>query len=144
MVNVTLIGERWAKEGNEFTYLGPCSECKDCKVKTVCFNLEEGRRYRITRTRETKHPCKIHDLGVVAVELQELPLQVAMETGKALEGAVVTFGENGCRIAACVNKRLCSQERIKKDQKVKILQKGEELECPEGKRLVVVEVQEAT
>ena len=144
MANVTLVGEKWAEVGNEFTYLGPSSECKDCKVKTVCSNLREGRRYRINGIRETKHPCKVHEAGVVAVDFEELPVMAAMETNKVMEGVVVTYVTNGCRNTACGHKRLCSQEFIKCDQKVKILALCGELDCGEGKSLTAVEIVEAT
>ena len=45
---VTLIGEKLAIEDAEFTYLGPQNDCRNCKLKTVCFNLKPGRRYKIT------------------------------------------------------------------------------------------------
>jgi uncharacterized protein (UPF0179 family) len=144
MANVTLVGEKWAVEGNEFIYLEPSSDCKDCKVKTVCFNLQEGRRYRIKSIRETRHPCKVHDAGVVAVEFEELPVKVAMEANKVMEGVVVTFSTNGCQNTACMHRRLCSQNFIKSDQKVKILTLCGELDCVEGKKLMAVEIEEAT
>ncbi|MCD6237626.1 MAG: UPF0179 family protein, partial [Thermoplasmata archaeon] len=34
MPSVTLVGERMAKKGLEFIYMGPSSNCKNCKLKT--------------------------------------------------------------------------------------------------------------
>ena len=34
---VTLIGEKLAKKDFEFIYLGPINDCRNCKLKTVCF-----------------------------------------------------------------------------------------------------------
>lgn len=50
MVLVTLIGEDLAVEGGEFTYMGSSNECRSCQLKTVCFNLKPGRRYRIVKS----------------------------------------------------------------------------------------------
>ncbi len=40
MTLVTLIGEKIAEEDMEFTYIGPNNDCRNCKLKTVCFNLK--------------------------------------------------------------------------------------------------------
>ena len=142
MANVTLVGERWAEVGREFVYLGPNSECRGCNVRTVCFNLREGGRYRIQSLRDTKHPCKVHDSGVVAVEFEELPVQLSLDAGKAMEGAVVTYLGIDCRNNACPHHRVCSQGFIGKNSRVKILSKSDELDCVEGRKLVMVEVEE--
>lgn len=68
---VTLIGEKLAKEGDAFTYIGPNNECRNCKLKTVCFNLKPGKAYKITKIRDKRHSCDIHDKNVVVVEVQE-------------------------------------------------------------------------
>ena len=52
---VTLIGKKLAKEGNEIMYLGITQKCKNCKLKTVCSNLQEGRVYKIVKVREKFH-----------------------------------------------------------------------------------------
>lgn len=68
---VTLIGEKLANEGEEFIYLGPNKECGNCKLKTVCFNLKPGRTYKITKIRDKRHSCNVHDENVIVVEVQE-------------------------------------------------------------------------
>ena len=72
MVLVTLIGEHLAVEGEEFTYLGANNECRNCQLKTVCFNLKPGRKYRITKLRDKHHECDVHEGDVVVVEVEEL------------------------------------------------------------------------
>ena len=64
MVIITLIGEHLAKEGEEFVYRGPLTECRDCKLKGVCFNLDAGGLYRIRSVRPVHHECRIHEEGV--------------------------------------------------------------------------------
>lgn len=70
---VTIVGEKLAKEGSKFVYLGPNNKCRNCKIKTVCFNLKTGKEYKITKIRDKKHNCKIHDGSAVVVEVQEMP-----------------------------------------------------------------------
>jgi len=69
---VTLIGEKLANEGNKFIYLGANNGCGKCKLKTVCFNLKPGKTYEITKIRDKRHSCNVHDGDVVAVEVQEI------------------------------------------------------------------------
>jgi uncharacterized protein (UPF0179 family) len=69
---VTLIGEKLAKENDEFIYLGPQNDCKNCKLKTVCFNLKTGGRYKITKVRDKRHSCSLHEGNAAVVEVQEI------------------------------------------------------------------------
>jgi len=73
MTFVTLIGKKLAKKGNEFVYFGIAKDCRGCKLKMVCSNLKEGRRYRITNVRDKHHDCSLYEGGVVAVEIEKLP-----------------------------------------------------------------------
>ncbi|MFA7622902.1 MAG: UPF0179 family protein, partial [Candidatus Methanomethylophilaceae archaeon] len=61
MVLVTLIGESQARIGNRFYYLGPSLECRECRFKNVCFNLEVGRMYEVTELRDVHHECEMHE-----------------------------------------------------------------------------------
>ena len=72
MALVTLIGERLADKDKEFIYIGPNNECKNCKLKTVCFNLKPGKKYKITKIRDKRHNCNIHAGNAIVVEVQEL------------------------------------------------------------------------
>ncbi len=58
MVVITLIGEHQAKEGEQFVYRGPLTECRECKLKAVCFNLDPGSMYRIKKIRDVHHECR--------------------------------------------------------------------------------------
>lgn len=37
--------------------MGPDPLCEDCRIRTICFNLEKGARYRIVKLRDTYHDC---------------------------------------------------------------------------------------
>src|SRR5512136_2692138 len=55
MVLVTVVGELQCKKGYEFVFGGPIAECRDCKVKNVCFHLEQDKRYRVVEIRDGHH-----------------------------------------------------------------------------------------
>ena len=85
---VTLIGEKLAKKDAEFIYLGPNNECRNCKLKTVCFNLKPGRIYKITNIRDKKHNCNIHEGNAVIIEVLEQPLNTPNSKGQSKEKTI--------------------------------------------------------
>ena len=137
---ITLIGEKLAKEENEFTYLGPNNKCKNCKLKTVCFNLKPGRKYKITNVREKHHNCNVHEGTAAVVEVQEMPILTAVDK-KLSEGAKVKIDNKGCGNIGCVNHELCNVI-LKKDKNYKIIKIYESLDCPIGYDLQKAELSE--
>jgi hypothetical protein len=138
---VTLIGEKIAKVGSEFIYCGPLPECKDCRLKNVCFALDEGKMYRITRVRDVKHDCEIHDgcARVVEVERTETPLIV--ESRIAISGSTFTYSaRDNCFNLGCESFRLCFPQHLKGGEKLKIIAVGTDISCPEGNRLTEVKL----
>lgn len=107
MVLVTLIGEQLAVEGEEFTYLGSNNECRNCQLKTVCFNLKPGRKYRITKLRDKHHECDIHEGNVVVVEVEELPLTVAI-TKELNKEATTAVEKKECKNIGCDSFEICN------------------------------------
>lgn len=136
LANVTLIGEKQAKKGNEFIYRGPLSECRDCKVKTVCFNLEEGRRYKIKEIREMHHKCKVHEGGVRAVEYEILPFEYAINEENAVEKAkIVVDNQELCNNRGCENFKICFPDGIKTGLQYEIKNTKSLLTCSEGRKI---------
>ena len=131
MANVTLIGEKQAEEGYEFIFRGPIAECKDCKLKTVCFSLNEGRTYRIVSVRPIKHKCKLHEVDVKIVEVEEVPKEVGLPDKTAIEGAVFAIEKPSCNNVGCKHYRLCSPLGIKPGTKYKVLKVMETIDCPD-------------
>lgn len=140
MVTITLIGEHQAKEGDRFVYRGPLTECRDCKLKAVCFNLDVGATYRITAIRDVKHECKIHEEGVRVVEVEKMPLRCAVGQKFALEGSTVAVEEIRCRNIGCERYRLCHPLGMERNAKHRVQSVKGEVDCPEGFRLVEVEL----
>jgi uncharacterized protein (UPF0179 family) len=139
MVLVTVVGESQCKKGFEFVFGGPLADCRDCKVKNVCFHLEQNRWYKVTEIRDVHHECKIHEGGVRVVEVEKIPIQAAIPSRGALEGSMITYEESDCDRIGCANFRLCSPfgpgEGVRY-QISKVL--DTEVECPRGKSLKVV------
>jgi uncharacterized protein (UPF0179 family) len=137
---VTLIGEDLAIEGNEFIYLGPNNECRNCKLKTVCFNLKTGRKYKIEKVRDKHHDCNVHERTTTVVEVKEMPIFTAINA-KHNEGLITKIEKNECRSIGCLNYELCSVT-INKDKKFQIIKIYENIVCPLGYKLKKAELQE--
>lgn len=134
MALVTLIGEKLAKKDGVFIYMRGAAECRDCKLKNVCFNLEEGKRYKITNIREMHHDCRLHEGGVRVVEVEKIPVPVSVNAKNAVEGETITFtGE--CRNTGCDFYKLCHPAGVKTGTKFRILKVKDNIECPEKKNL---------
>jgi len=136
---VTLIGEKLAIEETEFIYLGPQNDCRNCKLKTVCFNLKKGRRYKITNIRDKKHNCNVHE-GSAAV-VQELPIFTSISS-KLSEGKIEKIEREECKSIGCPNYDLCSIS-LQKDRKYKIEKIYEKIDCPKEYDIQRAELSEA-
>jgi len=143
MANVTLIGERLAKKDYIFIYRGPLAECRDCKVKTVCFNLEEDRKYKIVEIRSMHHNCKIHEGGVRAVEFEKLPIVIAIDTSLAEKGKMLEFtDEDQCNDMGCKFYKICVPHGIKPGVKYEVTEVGNTIQCVKGKNLKEVNLKD--
>ena len=137
---VTLIGEKLAKKDNEFIYIGPNSECRNCKLKTVCFNIKSGRKYKITNVRDKRHNCNIHEGIAAVVEVQDLPITIAVDS-KLSEGSTIKIDSKGCKSIGCNNYELCNVS-LNKEKKYKIIKIIEKIDCPLDYDLNKVELSE--
>jgi uncharacterized protein (UPF0179 family) len=139
MVLVTLVGEQLAVEGEEFTYLGSNSECRNCQLKTVCFNLKPGRRYRITKLREKNHDCNLHEGKVVVVEVDELPLTVAVPK-ELSEGKTTTVKKQDCRNIGCDSFEICTNMGLQNGRNYMVKKVYEKINCPKNHELYRVDI----
>jgi len=107
MAKVTLVGERLASVGEEFVYRGESSLCEGCPYREQCLNLEEGRRYRITATRDSGTlECAVHDTGVTAVEVEPAPVRANVASKGAYAGSVTQL-EGPCPHTECPSHEYC-------------------------------------
>ena len=137
---VTLIGEKQANKEKEFCYLGPNNECRNCKLKTVCFNLKIGRKYKITNVRDKRHNCNVHEGTVVVVEVQEMPIITSIDK-KLSKGSKIKIDKKECQNIGCKYYEICSIN-ILKDKEYKITKTYESIECPIGYKLQKAELSE--
>jgi len=136
---VTLIGEKLAKENGEFVYLGPQNDCKNCKLKTVCFNLKPGGHYKITKVRDKRHSCSVHDGNAAVVEVIEMPIITAIDK-KISEGSITKIVKKECDNIGCEHYDLCFSIKIQQDKQYKVKKTYESIECPEGYELQKAEL----
>lgn len=132
MVLLTVIGRKLAKPGAEFIFTGPNSGCKDCRVKTICFHLEAGTRYRIKNVRDVVHDCPQHEDNVVIVEVEPVPVDAVIPGKQAIEGTTITYEPPKCRERGCQHYRLCHLVGMESGMKRQIISVGEKVECPDG------------
>lgn len=137
---VTLIGERLAEKGKEFVYIGPNNECKNCKLKTVCFNLKSGKKYKITNIRDKKHNCNVHEGTAAVIEVQEQPIITSIDK-KYDEKSNSKIEKKNCGSIGCMHYEICNVN-IEKGKKYKIIKIFEEIECPMGYKIQKVELKE--
>ena len=140
MVLVTVVGERQCKKGFEFVFGGPLAECRDCKVRNVCFHLEPNRRYMVTEVRDVHHECKIHEEGVRVVEVEKLPTRTALSSKAAVEGSMITFEETNCQHIGCPNYRLCKPVGASEGMRFRIVSVEDDIDCLKGKSLKAVKL----
>lgn len=92
VAKITVIGNRLAKAGNTFYFLGEQEECKKCKIRGTCLNLDAGRKYEVVSVRNsTLLNCALHDGGVLAVNVKNAPIEAYIDSKKAVEGAKISF-----------------------------------------------------
>jgi len=139
MVLVTLIGEHLAVEGEEFTYLGSNNECRNCQLKTVCFNLKPGRSYRVSKLRDKRHACDVHEGNVVVVEVEELPITVAV-TKEPKEGATTTVTKKECKNIGCDFFEICTTSAFQDGKDYAVKKVYGKIDCPKHDVLFKVDI----
>ncbi|MCL4346227.1 MAG: UPF0179 family protein [Candidatus Thermoplasmatota archaeon] len=131
---ITLIGLDQAVVGGTFRYVTPLQTCSECKIKNVCFNLEQGKTYRIKEVRMKEQPCNVFNTGkVTAVSVEELPEEFIMEYDRRVqEGSVTATRSMKCDYITCQYIEKCNLIHHRNDGKVKISSIGQKVECPKG------------
>ena len=138
MVLLTVIGRKLAKPGMQFIFIGPNSNCKECKVKTICFHLKHGARYKIISARDVVHDCQEHEDNVVIVEVEEVPRQSVIPKKIAMEGTTITLDIPKCKERGCQHYQLCLPVGLETGYKRQILSVTEKIECLDGQDRVKV------
>lgn len=132
MVVITLVGELQARKGETFVYCGPLSECRECKLKTVCFNLDVGRLYRVSSVRQKHHECKIHENGVRVIEAEPIGIPASVPSKSAVEGTMISFEPRQCNSIYCGSYRLCHPLGVASGTKYQVAEVHGEIACEDG------------
>jgi len=116
---ITLCGKDWANIGVEFTFLGAKPECEGCKIRRTCLRLRENAKYKIVNLRDgTVQECALHDSGVVAVEVVELPIIALLDSKKSVPGAKIRYDKKDCDYLDCSMYNLCHPVELRNDEMV--------------------------
>ena len=140
MVLITLIGTAQARVGNRFYFIGPLSECRECRLRGICFNLEPGSLYEIVAMRDTVHDCPVHEGSVRVVEAERRPIQAAVPKKQAIDGSTVTFESRQCRNLGCAERNYCVPVSIRDGTKLRISDVIGDLACPIGENVTLVKL----
>lgn len=141
MALITLLGKAHAEVGSEFYFIGPLTECKDCRLKGVCFNLEPGAKYRVTEVRPQTHECHEYDGdAVVAVVVEKIVTPAAIPKKQAIEGSVITYQESKCDNIGCPNYALCHAPGKRDGMKYSVAAVRGDLECSRKEKMVSVDL----
>lgn len=141
MALVTLIGEHIAEKGLVFTYLGSLNDCKECKLKNICFNLKPFHQYRIKKVRNKRHQCSVHEGEVIVVEVEKLALTAAIDN-KYTKGSKITLKKKDCGKRDCKYISLCTSKALQENKKYKIIRVVDSIDCQQGHHLQKVELKE--
>ena len=87
-----------------------------------------------------RHNCNVHEGTAAVVEVQDLPITIAIEAKLSNESSI-KIDKKECRSIGCKNYELCSVN-INKDKKYKILKILEKIECPLDYELKKAEISE--
>jgi uncharacterized protein (UPF0179 family) len=139
---VTLVPSGVAKQGYEFIFTGDaCPQCETCRVKNACLgNLEKGSRYVVKQVKTTEHYCALVDSGAKVVEVEKSDLKISLEKQKFMLGATVNYLPIQCDWKFCQNYVCCVENGLSEDEKIKILEKLGEVNCPRGFKLFYTRV----
>ncbi len=141
---ITLIGKRLAKPGQEFIHYGVSNsrECMGCKLRKVCDNLEVGRRYVVKSSMNKPHEkCRIHDEGVMLVEVEPAEIQLLLPSQQAIEGATIAFMRPDCTRTLCERSDLCFPDGLRDGDRCEVLKVlNANVNCELGTKLTLVSV----
>ncbi len=143
MKQVTLIGDRIAREGDAFVFVGPQPECRECRLKSACLQLDRGRLYEVVKVRDIHHEdeCRYHENGVRVVEVRPALVSATLKSRLAMEGSIVEYARPVCANHECENFRLCHPPGLEGPTRVKVTKVSHTLSCPLGYDLTRVEIE---
>jgi len=137
---ITLISYLTARKGYKFVFTKPATECLNCRLKAVCVDkLKVGHIYEVTKVYEIRNKCPINEY-VVTVEVEESPIDIAIDRKLAVDGMVINYRRRGCDKLDCSNYPYCVPKLVTEPVKAKVEGILREIECPKDLKLSLVKV----
>lgn len=127
---ITLVGSEQAEIGRRFVYLGAQMECRTCKLKGICLNLDKGSEYVVKSLRPPVHDCDLSEDKVRVVEVEKVSREIVLEKKYAMDGMTVSFKPSGCGQIGCPHYFKCNPAGLDADDKVTIDKVVSKVECP--------------
>ena len=129
---ITLVSHIVARKGYTFLFTGGTDVCKNCRLRKVCIDkLKPGHLYKVKRVLGIKNRCPLNE-WVVTVEIEEVPIRVAIPKRYAVEGLTFLYRKLECD-SNCKNKEICSPKYLPKKAKVKVVKIYSNIECSNEK-----------
>jgi len=141
MTSITIIGEKLANKDEEFIFIGPQNDCKNCKLKNICFNLKQYHQYKITSVRDKRHSCSVHAGDAIVVEVDEQPIETTIEK-KYTKGSVITYETKECNEKLCLYYDLCTNKALEPGKKYLITDILDDIPCSKGETIQRVTLKE--
>lgn len=137
---ITTVPVNLAKEGYQFIFTREDNEeCQRCKIRGACLeNLVQGRRYTVKDVKQAEHICPLVGLEARVVEVQEAPFAVSLERQRLMVGATLSYLPVDCDWKFCPNYSYCVDNGLRPNDKIKILEKQGEVDCPRNFKLSFV------
>jgi len=130
---ITLVSVKQAKEGFTFLHNGPAPKCEGCRYFHVCVqNLVPGRIYRVVGLRDKTVQCELTETDMMVVEVVESEIETAIQSKQAIEGALISFQKQECRMGDCENLELCSPKGLFDRDRCEIVKVTGSVQCPQG------------
>lgn len=129
-----------ARIGYKFSHQGGTQTCKKCQYLQVCIQqLEVGSTYEILEVRNKEHPCLIDNGIMIVCEVKKINDTISIKTQKYIENLISTREPIECNEVLCENYDYCVSIKYNRVSKIKIIKKMEDIQCPLGYNLVLVE-----
>lgn len=136
-MTITLVGERAARPGATFEYLGLAPECAPCKLKPVCHakDLVKHRTYQVVSVREVHHECPadFFEGGLRVAEVKPMPVEGTIPAS-ALRGTAVTHRFEECG-AVCLWRRFCDTPALAPGTDCRMVEVRGPVDCKVGRDL---------
>ena len=141
MTSITIVGEKLANNGEKFIFVGPQNDCKNCKLKNICFNLKQFHQYKITNVREKRHSCNVHEGDAIVVEVEEQLIETTIAK-KYTKGSVITLEKKECDEIFCDYYDICTNKALETGKKYLITEILDEIPCSKGESIQRVTLKE--